>query len=142
MAEKKEKNPGLWDKLVQISCYLLIWTLHILTRNAEKRFHTWPEFMHEHAHNKSNKEWGFSGVNPNKNITGMEKTTAKACLVLEWLTFSYLVLYLFPSLSLPLMLLKIIFSLIWVYICFCVYKTQMKILIESAKFAWWQECCY
>lgn len=76
MVGKKKKNPGSWAKLVQISCYLLIRTLHILTRNAEKRFHTWPEFMHEHTHNnKSDKEQGFSGANPNKNITGMEKTS-------------------------------------------------------------------
>lgn len=73
---QKTKTPGSWAKLVQISCYLLIRTLHILTRNAEKRFHIWPEFMHEHMHNnKSDKEQGFFGANPNKNITGMEKSS-------------------------------------------------------------------
>lgn len=32
--------------------------------------------MHEHTHkNKSDKEEGFSGADPNKNITGMEKNS-------------------------------------------------------------------
>lgn len=32
--------------------------------------------MHEHTHNnKSDKEQGFSGANPKRNITGMEKNS-------------------------------------------------------------------
>lgn len=53
--------------------------------------------MHEHAHNKSDKEQGFPGVNPNKNKTGMEKKNHSKSMP----GFGMISLQLFCSLPLP-----------------------------------------
>lgn len=74
--------------------------------------------------------------NPNKNVTEAGKNTAKICLVLVWLVFSYLVLCLFffdfsnASVN-DLQFISCVYTFV------CVQNED-----ENTKSEWWQECCY